>query len=228
MKFLAVNESETIFLTRRRKTSSKFILVKPTNPLPSSSNDPLHVHTNTTLPNLQPPSRKEEHEWVNGYVLKRKGSGGTCDLFSGEWVENPEGPYYTNETCRAIQEHQNCMKFGRTDRDFLKWRWKPYKCELPIFDPMLFLEMMAGKSLAFVGDSVARNHMQSLLCLLSRVAYPNDVTNSSDQNFKRYEFPEYSFNISIFWSPYLVNTERTDQQDVTQPFRLYLDVFDES
>ncbi|GKB89486.1 trichome birefringence-like protein 19 [Tanacetum coccineum] len=138
----------------------EFILVKPTNPLPSSSNDPLHVHTNTTLPNLQPPSRKEEHEWVNGYVLKRKGSGGsggTCDLFSGEWVENPEGPYYTNETCRAIQEHQNCMKFGRTDRDFLKWRWKPYKCELPIFDPMLFLKMMKGKSLAFVGDSVARN-----------------------------------------------------------------------
>ncbi|GKD39223.1 trichome birefringence-like protein 19, partial [Tanacetum coccineum] len=156
------------------------------------------------------------------------GGGNKCDLFSGEWVENPDGPYYTNETCWAIQEHQNCMKFGRKDRDFLKWRWKPYKCELPIFDPILFLKMMRGKSLAFVGDSVARNHMQSLLCLLSRVAYPNDVTNSSDQNFKRYEFPEYSFNISIFWSPYLVNTERTNQQDITQPFKLYLDEFDKS
>ncbi|GKA84783.1 trichome birefringence-like protein 19 [Tanacetum coccineum] len=83
-------------------------------------------------------------------------------------LKNLEGPYYTNETCWAIQEHQNCMKFGRTDRDFLKWRWKAYKCELPIFDPMLFLKMMTGKSLAFVVDSVARNLMQSLLCLLSR------------------------------------------------------------
>nr|XP_043608548.1 protein trichome birefringence-like 19 [Erigeron canadensis] len=152
----------------------------------------------------------------------------SCDLFSGEWVENDEGPYYTNETCWAIQEHQNCMKFGRPDRDFLKWRWKPYNCELPVFDPWRFLEMMRGKSLAFVGDSVSRNHMQSLLCLLSRVTYPNDVSNSSDQNYKSYEYPDYNFNISIFWSPYLVNTERTDQLDITQPFKLYLDEFDES
>ncbi|CAH1413155.1 unnamed protein product [Lactuca virosa] len=170
-------------------------------------------------------------------VLKRTGGDGdggggssnkSCDLFSGEWVENPEGPYYTNTTCWAIQEHQNCMKFGRPDQDFLKWRWKPNDCELPVLDPVQFLEMMRGKSLAFVGDSVARNHMQSLLCLLSRVAYPNDVSTSSDQNFRRWEYPDYNFNISIFWSPYLVNTDRTDRNDITKPFKLYLDEFDES
>lgn len=93
-----------------------------------------------------------------------------CDLFRGEWVENHEGPYYTNKTCYAIQEHQNCMKFGRPDTGFLKWKWKPNgRCDLPVFDPSEFLEYMRGKSLAFVGDSVARNHMQSLICLLSRV-----------------------------------------------------------
>lgn len=93
-----------------------------------------------------------------------------CDLFSGEWVPEPNGPYYTNETCNAIQEHQNCLKFGRPDREFLKWRWKPDECELPVFDPNQFLELVRGKSIAFVGDSVARNHMQSLICLLSRVS----------------------------------------------------------
>lgn len=93
-----------------------------------------------------------------------------CDLFTGEWVPNPEGPYYTNETCDAIQEHQNCMKFGRPDSGYLKWRWKPDRCDLPLFEPDRFLEMVRGKSLAFVGDSVARNHMQSLICLLSRVS----------------------------------------------------------
>lgn len=92
-----------------------------------------------------------------------------CDLFRGEWVENPEGPYYTNRTCWAIQEHQNCMKFGRPDTGFMKWKWKPDGCDLPVFDPLEFLNYMRGKSLAFVGDSVARNHMQSLICLLSRV-----------------------------------------------------------
>ncbi|GKB93759.1 trichome birefringence-like protein 19 [Tanacetum coccineum] len=111
----------------------------------------------------QPPSRN--NGWHEA-VLKHKGSGGSgnksCDLFSGEWVENPDGPYYTNETCWAIQEHQNCMKFGRK-----------------IFDPILFLKMMRGKSLAFVGDSVARNHMQSLLCLLSRVVYTAQKATSA-------------------------------------------------
>lgn len=94
-----------------------------------------------------------------------------CDLFTGEWVPNMEAPYYTNESCRVIQEHQNCMKYGRPDTDFMKWRWKPNGCELPVFNPDQFLDIVKGKSLAFVGDSVARNHMQSLICLLSQVTF---------------------------------------------------------
>ncbi|CAA2961495.1 protein trichome birefringence-like 19 [Olea europaea var. sylvestris] len=149
-----------------------------------------------------------------------------CDLFSGEWVPNPEGPYYTNMTCDAIQEHQNCMRFGRPDEGFLEWRWKPDACELPIFDPDQFLELVRGKSIAFVGDSVARNHMQSLICLLSRVVYPLDLSDPTDQN-KRYKYSDHNFNISMFWSPYLVKTEKTNPNDVTRPFKLFLDEFDE-
>lgn len=81
------------------------------------------------------------------------------------------GPYYTNETCSAIQEHQNCMKNGRPDMGFTKWRWQPDACDMEVFDPVSFLSFMRGKSLAFVGDSVARNHVQSLICLLSKVCY---------------------------------------------------------
>ena len=96
-----------------------------------------------------------------------------CDIFSGEWIPNPEAPYYTNKTCWAIHEHQNCVKYGRPDSDFMKWKWKPDGCELPVFNPAQFLELVRDKSLAFVGDSVARNQMQSLICLLSRVSYIN-------------------------------------------------------
>lgn len=46
-----------------------------------------------------------------------------CDISIGEWIPNPDGPYYTNTTCWAIHEHQNCMKYGRPDIDFLKWRY---------------------------------------------------------------------------------------------------------
>lgn len=96
-------------------------------------------------------------------------SSSKCDLFNGEWIPNMDAPYYTNETCWVIQEHQNCMKYGRPDTEFMKWKWKPDGCELPVFDPFKFLEIVKDKTLAFVGDSVARNHMQSLICLLSRV-----------------------------------------------------------
>jgi len=95
----------------------------------------------------------------------------TCDIFTGEWVWNPDAPYYTNMTCYAIHEHQNCMKYGRPDSDYLKWRWKPNGCELPIFDPFLFLDLVRNKSLALVGDSVGRNQMKSMICILARVPF---------------------------------------------------------
>ncbi|KAG9147026.1 hypothetical protein Leryth_005282 [Lithospermum erythrorhizon] len=151
-----------------------------------------------------------------------------CDIFSGEWFPNPEAPYYTNMTCIHIQEHQNCMKFGKPDKGYMKWRWKPdNECELPLFDPHQFLEQLRGKSLAFVGDSVARNHMQSLICLLSPVILPIDISNNTDENFKRFKFSDYNFTISIFWAPYLVRAERSEPNDVTRPYKLYLDEFDE-
>lgn len=93
-----------------------------------------------------------------------------CDIFNGEWVPNPDAPYYTNTSCWAIHEHQNCMKYGRPDSDFMKWKWKPYGCDLPVLNPFQFLDIVRGKSLAIVGDSVGRNQLQSIICLLSRVS----------------------------------------------------------
>ncbi|KAF5801136.1 putative PC-Esterase [Helianthus annuus] len=55
---------------------------------------------------------------------------------------------------------------GSPDKDYENYRWKPTKCELPGIDPKKFLELMKGKTLAFIGDSVARNQMESLLCIL--------------------------------------------------------------
>lgn len=91
-----------------------------------------------------------------------------CDLFNGRWVKEPKGPSYTNESCRTLPELKNCGKYGKED-GYLYWRWKPDDCELPRFDPKIFLAIVRGKKLAFVGDSLARNHMESILCLLSQV-----------------------------------------------------------
>lgn len=96
-----------------------------------------------------------------------------CDIFSGNWIPYPEEPYYNNETCHLIIDQQNCIKFGRPDREYLHWRWKPDECELPLFNATQFLTLVRGKKMVFVGDSVGRNQMQSLLCLLSHVSDVN-------------------------------------------------------
>ncbi|KAM3286334.1 protein trichome birefringence-like 19 [Capsicum chacoense] len=152
-----------------------------------------------------------------------------CDIFNGEWVWNPDAPYYTNTTCTEIHEHQNCMKYGRPDSDYLKWRWNPNECELPIFKPYQFLDLVRNKSLAVVGDSVARNQMQSLICLLSRVEYPVDISDNPDQSFKKYKYATYNFTLAIYWSPFLVSTKEVEADGPchTGLYNLYLDEADE-
>jgi len=94
---------------------------------------------------------------------------GKCDLFVGDWISDQSEPMYTNESCHVIEPHQNCMKNGRPDLGYLYWRWNPKECELPKFNPKKFLSLMRNKAMAFIGDSISRNHVQSLLCILSQV-----------------------------------------------------------
>ncbi|KAM7276649.1 hypothetical protein ACFE04_018515 [Oxalis oulophora] len=61
---------------------------------------------------------------------------------------------------------QNCLGNGRPDKEYESWRWKPSEYELPRFDGKKFLGFMRGKTLAFIGDSVARKQMEFMLCLL--------------------------------------------------------------
>ncbi|KAF2311759.1 hypothetical protein GH714_026539 [Hevea brasiliensis] len=89
-----------------------------------------------------------------------------CDLYHGIWFFDSQGPSYTNNTCPVLTQMQNCQGNGRPDKEYENWRWKPSQCELPRFDAKKFLELMRGKTLAFIGDSVARNQMESMLCLL--------------------------------------------------------------
>ncbi|XP_074310079.1 protein trichome birefringence-like 19 [Silene latifolia] len=82
-----------------------------------------------------------------------------------------------------------------------------------------------GKSLAFVGDSVARNHMQSLICLLSRVEYPTNVHSTKDEHIERWHYHSYNFTLVAFWTPFLVKAQENDPNGPTETgvFGLYLD-----
>ncbi|OIV90170.1 hypothetical protein TanjilG_01624 [Lupinus angustifolius] len=158
-------------------------------------------------------------------VLKNSTEVKQCNIFSGKWVHYHEGPYYDNESCHWIIDQQNCMKFGRPDSEFLHWRWKPNECELPLFDATQFLNVVKGKKMVFVGDSVGRNQMQSLLCLLSHVSEPEDVSlkyTTDETYFKRYYYVEYNFTLANLWSPYFVKS--SDDSIM----KLYLDEADEA
>ncbi|QHO14717.1 hypothetical protein HN51_030251 [Arachis hypogaea] len=153
-----------------------------------------------------------------------------CNIFSGHWATyHPKEPYYNNETCPHIIDQFNCIKFGRPDREFLKLRWKPYGCELPLFNATEFLRLVQGKSMAFVGDSMARNQMDSLICLLNTAGRLEDVTerytSKADVFFRWWFSPGYNFTLTILWSPFLVKVTGADQRgrSFDGSMNLYLD-----
>ncbi|KAL0373782.1 UNVERIFIED_CONTAM: protein trichome birefringence-like 25 [Sesamum radiatum] len=151
-----------------------------------------------------------------------------CNLFLGDWVPEPNGPMYTNNTCQTIEAPQNCMKNGRPDSDYVYWRWKPRDCDLPKFDPNKFLNIMRKKSMAFIGDSIMRNHVQSLLCMLSKVEKAVDVYHDEAYRNRRWSFPSYKFTVSLFWSPFLTkaHTFEDDNGVSTGLIQLHLDELD--
>ncbi|KAH7293709.1 hypothetical protein KP509_28G038000 [Ceratopteris richardii] len=134
-----------------------------------------------------------------------EGSGEVCDFSKGKWVADMTPPPYTNNTCKYIHPSQDCMKNGRPDRGYLYWRWQPISCELRRFDAQLFLESMKQKKMTFIGDSIARNHMQSLLCALAQVEDPHNVYFDVKEKEASWEFVSYKFTLSNLWSPFLAN-----------------------
>ncbi|KAL6518065.1 hypothetical protein OROMI_033766 [Orobanche minor] len=124
-------------------------------------------------------------------VVSREGEGRACEYSEGEWVPIKAAPLYNGTTCDTIKKGQNCMAYGRPDRDYLFWKWRPSQCELPRFDPAAFLKLVQNKHIAFVGDSLARNQLESL----RRQAAPRLHKR------RRQQVPP---TFSIYWSPFLV------------------------
>ncbi|GAV56896.1 PC-Esterase domain-containing protein/PMR5N domain-containing protein [Cephalotus follicularis] len=180
------------------------------------------TRTESPLP-VQAPVSNELQENESQTSLKVK-----CDLFTGNWIPDSSGPVYTNDSCYAIEDHQNCMKNGRPDSGYLYWRWHPRDCELPRFEPERVLDFMRNKSWAFIGDSISRNHVQSLLCILSQVEQAVEVYHDEEYRSKRWHFPSHNFTLSVIWTPFLIKA--TTFEDIngisTSEIQLYLDGLD--
>ncbi|XP_068653363.1 protein YLS7-like [Aristolochia californica] len=149
----------------------------------------------------------------------------SCDLFHGKWFYDQVGPLYTNNSCPVLTQMQNCQGNGRPDKDYENWRWRPAQCDLPRFDARKFLELMRGKTLAFIGDSVARNQMESLICILWQVEAPK---NRGNRRMQRWYFKSTSVSIVRIWSSWLVHqTDEAFQWAPQGVTKLHLDAPDE-
>ncbi|CAN1760589.1 Protein trichome birefringence-like 13 [Linum perenne] len=69
-------------------------------------------------------------------------SSGSCNYADGSWVYDPDRSLERyDSTCKEIFKGWNCIASGKTNaRDIPKWRWQPKGCNLPHFDPLVFLE----------------------------------------------------------------------------------------
>ncbi|KAF5752158.1 hypothetical protein HS088_TW01G00065 [Tripterygium wilfordii] len=134
----------------------------------------------------------------------------SCDIFDGKWVDDSD-PIYPPGYCPYIDDSFNCFKNGRLDTDYLKYKWKPHGCHIPRFDGRKMLEILRGKRLVFVGDSLNRNMWGSLLCALreslkdkSRVIEVSGRRQFRSQGFFSYKFRDYGCSIDFIKSPFLV------------------------
>jgi hypothetical protein len=117
-------------------------------------------------------SRKHQHRPASGAAAKA-----ACDVFAaGSWVVDESYPLYDSATCPFIRAEFDCRRYGRPDKEYLKYRWQPSPpCSTPRFDGVALLRMWSGKKVMFVGDSLALNQYESLLCMLHAAA-PNART----------------------------------------------------
>ncbi|CAI8584229.1 unnamed protein product [Vicia faba] len=154
-----------------------------------------------------------------------------CDFFHGEWVKDDSYPLYKPGSCSIIDEQFNCIRNGRPDKDFQKYKWKPKACTLPRLDGHKLLDLLRGKRLVFVGDSLNRNMWESLICILKNSV--KDKKNVYEANGRvhfrgeasySFVFKDYNFSVELFVSPFLVQEWEMPDKNGTKKETLRLDL----
>ncbi|KAK7285468.1 hypothetical protein RJT34_20241 [Clitoria ternatea] len=154
-----------------------------------------------------------------------------CDFFDGEWVKDDSYPLYKPGSCSLIDEQFNCIRNGRPDKEYQKYKWKPKGCSLPRLDAHRMLDLLRGKRLAFVGDSLNRNMWESLICILRnavkdkrKVYEANGRVHFRGEASYSFIFKDYDFSVELFVSPFLVQEWEMTDKNGTKKETLRLDL----
>ncbi|KAJ6832742.1 protein trichome birefringence-like 39 [Iris pallida] len=156
------------------------------------------------MPAMAPPEAHIGLSFLVGFLLLARCCGAGCDVFHGSWVYDRAHPLY-DSSCPFLDPEFNCLKYGRPDSLYLRFRWRPSACELPRFDGRGFLARMKGKKIMFVGDSISLNQWESLNCMIHG-AVPNARTSfSRSGTLSTVIFQDYGLSVMYYRTPYLVD-----------------------
>ncbi|XP_047336242.1 protein trichome birefringence-like [Impatiens glandulifera] len=158
-----------------------------------------------------------------------------CDLFDGEWVKDESYPLYKPGSCSLIDEQFNCFLNGRPDNGYQKFKWKPRGCTIPRLNGTHMLELLRGKRLVYVGDSLNRNMWESLVCTLrSSIKDQKNVYEAYGRYQFRTEasysfvFKDYNCTVEFFVAPFLVQEWEFSEKNGSKKETLRLDIIGRS
>ncbi|XP_054796373.1 protein trichome birefringence-like 41 [Prosopis cineraria] len=128
-----------------------------------------------------------------------------CDIYNGRWVYDSSYPLYNSSQCSFVEIPFACQQNGRPDNLYVKYRWKPYSCNLPRFSATKFLEKYRNKRIMFVGDSISLNQWQSLACMLhSRVPHAAHISERVE-GVSTYTFLDHNVSLILSRNALLVD-----------------------
>ncbi|KAL6314250.1 hypothetical protein AAG906_016451 [Vitis piasezkii] len=101
-----------------------------------------------------------------------------CNWFLGSLVYNDSYPFYDASKCPFIRNGFNCLKNGRPDKEYLKYKWKPNDCDLP-------------------RDSLRENQWQSLTCMVHAAIPQTHFNTSIKGDLYTIAWPDYEISIIL-------------------------------
>ncbi|XP_058087520.1 protein trichome birefringence-like 9 [Magnolia sinica] len=138
------------------------------------------------------------------------------DYSNGRWVHDESyrlGSYF--EDCQFLDPGFKCHQNGRTDIDYLNWRWQPDNYDLPRFNASELLERSRNRRIVFVGDSIGRNQWESLVCMLAQAVSNKSSIYEENRNpitkhkgYLSIRFDTYNFTVEYYRAPFLVIADR--------------------
>lgn len=165
----------------------------------------LHTQQQQELKQPQPTSKTEKDD--DSLPSAAVEIAGRCDVFDGKWVRDEAArPLYAESECPYIQPQLTCQKYGRPDKGYQQWRWQPHGCLLPRFNATFMWEMLRGKRMMFVGDSLNRGQFVSLVCLLHSLIPETAKSMKTADSLIVFRAEEYNASIEYYWAPFLVES----------------------